>query len=292
MIAQPFFSICIPVDHVSSHLKVTLESILAQRFRNFEVIIQSNSPKGSFNNVFEEFDDDRILYYENPEPLGVFEGLNAACSRANGRYLKFLLPQDLLAKDCLKILYNIFKDKDYETKLICVKQSKNLNDLETYHMPSDLNIFCLDRSNLFRFLCEDKNWGWNISELCIEYDFFKERSFYNKYFHKRRFSIDILAWFDMVLDAGAVMVDDALVIRNVSTNSDNSQIYHLNEMMDVFCHHSGAYDTFPGFQLGKKRYLSRQLKKQYWSGIKAALSGRGTKHLEQVYCLQKRYGFY
>ena len=96
----------------------------------------------------------------------------------------------------------------------------------------------------------------------------------------------------MVYDISAVMIDEPLVVKKSERGAPEKQFIHLHEMMNFFYNHANGYEVCPGFRLGKKRYLSQCLKNQYWFGIKAAVSGHGTKYLQQVYRLQKRYGYY
>ena len=139
--SQPFFSICISLDHIKLSLRETLQSIFQQRYSNFEIILQSNISEDLKNSVLAEFGDERISFAVNSHPLDTFSGFNQACKRAQGRYLKFLSPKDVLAKDCLKQLYNVLKEQDFKTKLVSIRTSENREILSRYYHTSDLRLF-------------------------------------------------------------------------------------------------------------------------------------------------------
>ena len=214
---------------------------------------------------------------------------------ANGTYLKFILPGDVLSTDCLKVIYGLCQLSQKMPKLISIRQTQDKSGLHKRYIQSEINSFSLDNKNLFRFLCEDRNWGWKLSELCVDRTYFTDGKYYNSFDQRTDYSKEIISWFDMVLEVGVVMINEPLICnksKSMDKNNKRNEIAHLREMLEFYCQCSEQYEKFPGFELSKKRYLSRHLMKHYWYGLKSSLMGKGTEYLKRVYRLQKQYRYY
>ncbi|MEU6381449.1 bifunctional glycosyltransferase family 2 protein/CDP-glycerol:glycerophosphate glycerophosphotransferase [Streptomyces sp. NPDC046909] len=89
---MPRFSIVVPVHKVQGYLRECLESVLAQSYGDFEVIVvDDRSPDGS-GLILDEFAarDDRVRAVHLPENAGVGPCRNHGVSLARGEYLLFL----------------------------------------------------------------------------------------------------------------------------------------------------------------------------------------------------------
>lgn len=88
-------SICIPAYQQVEFLRITLASIVEQRFDDYEVIVSDDSPNGNVEKLVSEFDfGGRLHYVRNTEALGSPRNWNAVLSLAQGEYLKILHHDD------------------------------------------------------------------------------------------------------------------------------------------------------------------------------------------------------
>lgn len=88
-------SICIPAYKQTDYLRKSLESILIQKYYNFEVIITDDSPDDSVKKLIEEFDfKGKLKYYKNEHCLGTPENWNKSINLASGEYIKILHHDD------------------------------------------------------------------------------------------------------------------------------------------------------------------------------------------------------
>src|ERR1043166_5570237 len=96
MISQsPTFSICIPAYKRVNFLKRLLDSIAAQSFKDFEVIITDDSPGNEVYDLTEHYKDNfTILYLKNPATLGTPANWNEAISHARGEWIKLMHDDD------------------------------------------------------------------------------------------------------------------------------------------------------------------------------------------------------
>ncbi len=87
-------SICIPAYQQPYMLKRCLDSILAQSFTDYEVIITDDSPDQSVKNVVSSYCDSRINYIKNSKRLGAPENWNESIRQATSRYIKIMHHDD------------------------------------------------------------------------------------------------------------------------------------------------------------------------------------------------------
>ena len=75
MYDNPLVSIILPVYNGEKTLQSTLESILAQTFSNFELIVGIDGTKDRSKSIVESFKDLRIRLIEHSENLGLAENV-------------------------------------------------------------------------------------------------------------------------------------------------------------------------------------------------------------------------
>lgn len=99
----PKVSVCIPVYNGARFLRQCLDSILAQTFRDLEIIIvDDGSTDGSTAIATEYVDgDSRVRLFRNTRNLGLVGNCNQAVRLAKGEWIKFLFQDDVLAPECL-----------------------------------------------------------------------------------------------------------------------------------------------------------------------------------------------
>jgi len=92
---SPAVSICVPAYEQPEFLRRTLESVFAQEFQDFEVIVTDDSQTDAVAAVVERWRDDaRLIYQRNPVRLGSPGNWNAAMVQANSPLIKFLHHDD------------------------------------------------------------------------------------------------------------------------------------------------------------------------------------------------------
>lgn len=100
--STPLVSICLPTYNRPDLLERAVRSCLAQSRPDFEIVITDNSPGDESGAVAHRLDDPRIRYHKNATNLGPSGSLNRSLTLARGRYIKFLMDDDLLKPRCLE----------------------------------------------------------------------------------------------------------------------------------------------------------------------------------------------
>ncbi|HJV65049.1 MAG TPA: glycosyltransferase family 2 protein [Geomonas sp.] len=114
-------SICIPTYNYGGYLGETIESVLAQTFTDFELLIVDDQSKDNTREVVESYaaHDPRIRFLVNPQNLGMVRNWNHCLELARGEYVKYVFGDDLLAsRDALQKMVAML-DADPKVSLVC-----------------------------------------------------------------------------------------------------------------------------------------------------------------------------
>lgn len=101
MRSQPLVSVCIPSYNSEEFIAATLESVLSQKFADFEVVVADDKSTDGTIPVIKAFKDPRIRFVENEQNLGLGRNWNNVLSCARGEYVKLLGDDDVLYPECL-----------------------------------------------------------------------------------------------------------------------------------------------------------------------------------------------
>lgn len=104
------FSIIIPVYNVEKYIRKCLESIQAQTFQDFEVIVVNDGSPDHSQDIIDEFvaDDSRFISMKK-ENGGLSDARNFGVKKATGEYILFVDSDDTIEPDLLKKLYEQIK---------------------------------------------------------------------------------------------------------------------------------------------------------------------------------------
>ena len=107
---SPRLSIGLPVYNGGAYLAQALESILAQSFTDFELIIADNASTDGTPGIIQEYAsrDRRIRVQRNEQNIGAAGNFNLAFELARGEYFKWAAHDDVLdprfLEECIKVL--------------------------------------------------------------------------------------------------------------------------------------------------------------------------------------------
>jgi len=108
----PCVSIGIPVYNGEKHLSKAIESILAQTYQDFEIIISNNASTDGTDEICRDFarSDRRIRHFLQSENLGAARNFNIVFELSRGKYFKWTGYDDWLAPEflarCVTVLDN------------------------------------------------------------------------------------------------------------------------------------------------------------------------------------------
>jgi glycosyltransferase involved in cell wall biosynthesis len=117
---EPAVSVCIAVRNCETYIAAAIESVLGQRYDDFEVVVVDNASTDRTVGTVQAIRDDRVRLVENPVNVGLCHNWNRSIEEARGRYVKVLCADDILYPDCLAEQAAVFDaDRDRSVALVC-----------------------------------------------------------------------------------------------------------------------------------------------------------------------------
>ena len=104
-------SVCVPCYNHAHFLTQAIESVLAQTFGDFELVVVDNCSTDHTRELVADYAerDQRIRYLCNESNVGARENLNRCLQAAQGEYVKILCADDLLAPDSLRVAVSLLE---------------------------------------------------------------------------------------------------------------------------------------------------------------------------------------
>ena len=93
---MPTVSVCIPTYNYGHFLGRAVDSVLAQDFEDFELIVVDNASEDDTPAVVAGYDDPRLRSYRNERNVGLFGNFARCLELAEGELVKFLAADDWL----------------------------------------------------------------------------------------------------------------------------------------------------------------------------------------------------
>lgn len=108
---MPTVSVCLPVYNGANYLPKAIESILAQEFEDFELLISNDCSTDATSSIIEQYAarDNRIKTWTNKRKLKLFGNYNECMERASGKYIKLFAHDDLLEPTLLGNLVSVLE---------------------------------------------------------------------------------------------------------------------------------------------------------------------------------------
>ncbi len=148
---SPIVSIGVPVYNSEKYLEETLQSLLAQGFQDFEIIISDNGSTDSTQEICLAYAerDDRIRYHRSETSYGPGWNYNHVFDLAKGTYFKWQAHDDLLAPDFLEKCVAVLEQQPDVVLCHCyssqiddqgITLASNLKHLHTDHLHSSVRL--------------------------------------------------------------------------------------------------------------------------------------------------------
>lgn len=105
--SRPAVSVVIPAYNAASYIEETLDSVLAQTYRDFETIVIDDGSTDNTGEVISQYGD--AVRYIRKENGGSASARNRGIREARGRYIAFLDADDLWIPEKLERLHELFE---------------------------------------------------------------------------------------------------------------------------------------------------------------------------------------
>lgn len=122
----PLVSICIPTYNGERFLSKTLESVIKQSYKNWEIVIQDDKSTDQTVAIAKNFKDQcsiqNIKISVNSNNLGMALNWNLAVAKASGKYIKVMGQDDLLDACCIARQVQILEENPQHSLVTCARR--------------------------------------------------------------------------------------------------------------------------------------------------------------------------
>lgn len=138
---MPTISVIVPVYKVEPYLRQCVDSILAQTFTDFELILVDDGSPDSCGMICDTYANQdlrvRVVHQEN---MGLSAARNAGIGLANGEYLTFIDSDDMVSDAYLEKLYDVIGENNSDIAICGMQTFAEENEL------SSNDVVCTERS--------------------------------------------------------------------------------------------------------------------------------------------------
>lgn len=160
-------SIVVPVYNVEYWLPKCIKSILAQTYKNIELILIDDGSPDKSGKICDKFakKDSRVkvIHKENG---GVSSARNAGIDAATGEYIYFVDSDDWIPNNAIETLYNEFLQNDIQICIANMQIVGKRNSLYTVVYKERIVNF-EDPNELFSDLYEEVFWGGLVGKMFV-----------------------------------------------------------------------------------------------------------------------------
>lgn len=111
-------SVCIPTYNRSDYLQYAINSVLAQSYRDFELIVCDDGSTDDTSEVVSSYDDSRLRYVRHPQNIGRSRNMRSGFDAAIGEYFIKFDDDDAIAPEFLAQTVAIL-DRHTEVDFVC-----------------------------------------------------------------------------------------------------------------------------------------------------------------------------
>jgi len=268
-------SVCIPTYNYGNYISETVESVLNQRFSDFELLIIDDCSGDHTKAIIEPYAkrDPRIRFITNEVNLGMVANWNSCLLQAKGEYIKFVFGDDLLVSpDAIGRMVSLL-DNNKSISLVCSARNLINESSQTLKVESHFKSGIMSGTDVINHcLACQKNLIGEPSVVMFRKN--QSRRGFNPVYKQ---IVDLEMWFQLLEQGSFAYIDEPLCAfrihgqQQTAVNADNfvllNDTYHLYD--DYL---SRDYINLPEFMKGylkldslhgiwklyKKRIISRE----------------------------------
>ncbi|HBF34746.1 TPA: glycosyl hydrolase, partial [Candidatus Sumerlaeota bacterium] len=212
----------IPVYNCEDYLSQAIESVLAQTFSDFELIVLDNCSTDNTLAIAQSFSDPRIRIQTSPSNIGAEGNFNRALKEATGKYIKLLCADDFLYPDCLaKQVAALENDPD----VVLVNSSRQVVDAQNKRLLTRGFPGCTGRKSGKSFPSQTIRWGTNLigepSSVLFRSDAAQKTGCFNGI---QPYFIDLDFWLRLLQHGDLIVLKEPLCAFRVTAGSWSAEI--------------------------------------------------------------------
>lgn len=236
----PLVSIMITAYNRPEYFKIALESALKQSYKNIEIVICDNSTNNSVREVVKEYLSNKLIrYYKNEKALDVIDNFDKVIGLTKGKYISFLMDDDIYHKDKLKVMMNYFIQDSSLALVTSHRQGIDKSGNELASVNEIQKLFYkptyISESDLKKLFIETRtNYIGEATTPLFKKDYL-ENGMFGCYKGRRYFAIsDMATWIKMSEDGRILYLPETLSYYRIRLDSNQKKtLTNYREMLEA-----------------------------------------------------------
>ena len=249
---MPKISVIVPVYNVEKYLHECVDSVLAQTFTDFELILVNDGSQDNSGAICDEYasKDERItIIHQNNQ--GQAAARNAGVAIAKGEWIHFVDSDDLIHPQMLEILYGAV---DENTQISSCDLYKDFVCPEDFYSKKkcEFKKYLVNENFLIRFMKSEEHFYWIVCAKLIKKEIIKKHPFTSGRIYE-----DSAVAFKWINEAKFVNItDEQLYFYRFNTNSTTQVNFSLKNLdyLWVFQEQMAFYENTNFKNLKKELY--------------------------------------
>lgn len=182
---KPTISVIVPVYNTQEYLRQCIESILAQTYRDIEVILVNDGSTDESPSICEQYalKDSRIKVIHQKNQ-GQASARNHALELAKGEWISFVDSDDMIHPQMLELLYNAVIGGRTHMSMCMYEESVSVPALFFQDYGNDFQIFALDEELLLNLLEKGQYPAWIACNKLVHKSIVDNALFTSGYFYE------------------------------------------------------------------------------------------------------------
>ena len=167
------FSIIVTVYNLEKFVEKCIDSILAQTFKDFELIIINDGSSDNSDKIIKKYISDKRIKYYKKENTGIADTRNYGIYKASGKYVLFVDGDDYVKSDLLEKLNDTLSKKEVDLVVMgCVVIKNDVILEDEHHLEYENRLLSDEIDEIVTRKYMDPPWKY-----CYNLKFWKKHKF-------------------------------------------------------------------------------------------------------------------
>jgi glycosyltransferase involved in cell wall biosynthesis len=175
-VIMPAISIIVPIYNVENYLHKCINSILKQKFIDFELILINDGSTDRSGEICDQYTSQdnrvRVLHKRNG---GLSDARNSGIEMAKGKYIGFVDGDDWIEPNMYHVLYNLCIDEKAEISTCQIKMWDKENESKARKYTNSIDV--LDSKTAIKSLYSGKLTGFSACNKLYKIELFNDLKF-------------------------------------------------------------------------------------------------------------------
>ncbi|RME74735.1 MAG: glycosyltransferase [Chloroflexi bacterium] len=259
---MPLLTVCLPTYNGAPFLAEAIQSILAQTWTDFDLLIVDDHSTDDTPAVIRSFHDRRITFHQNPTRLGLVGNWNRCLELAQGEYICLFHQDDVMLPDNLRQKITILQNYSnvgmvFSDAVLIDSQSQPIAE-HWFYSPPFTGTTTIEGQQLLQELITGNNFIPCSSVVAWRECFFRSGRFDARF----PFTADLAMWLHIALFYDVAYVDKPLIKYRWHSSNETRNFSDIDQWRQIYLARQTVLTEHPD-KIPNAAPLLSQLNQQY-----------------------------